>query len=41
MGIFVSGNSTMCCNFLVPAEALKVLVYGMGNQKIESMEAKT
>ena len=40
MGIFVSGNSTLCCNFLVPAEALEVLVCGMGNQKMESTEAK-
>lgn len=33
--IFVSSNSTMCCNFLVPAEALEVLVwYGQSTNGI-------
>lgn len=40
MGIFVSGNSSTCCTFLVPAEALEVLVCGMGNKKMESTEAQ-
>lgn len=33
--VFVSSNSTMCCNFLVPAEALEVLVwYGQSKNGI-------
>jgi len=36
----MSGNSSIYCNFLVPAEALEVPVCGMGNRKMESTEAQ-
>lgn len=34
----MSGNNTICCNFLVPAEALEALGCDTGNQKMESTE---
>lgn len=40
MGIFVSGDSTMCYNFFKSFSWHQALVCGMGNQKVESTEAQ-